>query len=109
MANVQTLSDAEFETRVLQAKRPVMVDLGAEWCAPCRALAPILEKFAAEHAGEVDVYSMDIGENPNTPAKLGVMSVPTVVLFSGGQEVARILGLAPKDRLEELLRKVQTD
>ena len=103
MANVHPLTDAEFESRVLQAERPVMVDMSAEWCGPCRALAPIIEQFAGEHADDVDVYSMDIGDNPSAPAKLGVMSVPTVVLFNGGKEVGRIVGLVPKERLEALL------
>ncbi len=107
MGNVKPLSDDQFDSLVLQAPRPVMVDMTAEWCGPCRMLEPIIDQFAEEHAGEVDVYRMDIGENPNTPARLGVLSIPMIILFSGGQEVGRIVGAVPKDRLEALLDKAK--
>jgi thioredoxin 1 len=100
MANVPELTEAEYEAKVTNAEHPVVVDFGAEWCAPCKALAPILEEVAAEFDGQVDVYAVDIGKAPELAAKFGVMSVPTLIAVKNGSEADRSVGLVPKDRLQ---------
>ncbi|MFT7463137.1 MAG: thioredoxin 1 [Pseudohongiellaceae bacterium] len=85
-------TDGNFDTDVLQCETPVVVDLWADWCAPCRAIAPTIEALANELDGTITVGKMDIVANPNTPAKFGVSAIPTILLFSGGKEMGRIVG-----------------
>ena len=93
MANdVPNFTDANFEAEVLQAKLPVVVDLWADWCAPCRAIAPTIEALSRELAGTVTVGKMDITANPDTPSRLGVTAIPTILLFHNGKEVGRLVG-----------------
>ena len=103
--HVHEVSDANFESEVLKASQPVLVDFWATWCGPCKALAPTLENFAAENAGKVKVVKVDVDENPNAAAQYGVRSIPTVVLFKSGQKVDHIVGNVPKTTLEELVAK----
>ena len=109
MAAVSTTSDAAFEADVLHADLPVLVDFGAEWCHPCKQLDPIVEELAAEWQGKVRVVKLDIDQNVNTTMKYGVMGVPTLMLFVGGQVKERVTGYQPKrkilDKLEPLLPK----
>jgi thioredoxin 1 len=109
MAAISTTSDATFEADVLQADLPVLVDFGAEWCHPCKQLDPIVEELAADWQGRVRVVKLDIDQNVNTTMKYGVMGVPTLMLFVGGQVVERVTGFQPKrkiiDKLEPSLPK----
>lgn len=95
------LNDATFEKEVLQSDKPVVVDFGAQWCGPCKRLAPIVEDLAKEYEGRVKIAKFDIDESPNTPARFRIMSVPTVLFFKGGKQVDVVVGLAGKDALKK--------
>jgi thioredoxin 1 len=95
MSNVGAVTDAEFEQSVLKSAEPVLVDFWAEWCGPCRMIAPIVEDIAGEFASTAKVFKMDIDANPQTPMSLGIMSIPTVILFKGGVAVERQVGYRP--------------
>jgi thioredoxin 1 len=95
MSNVGSVTDAEFEQSVLKSDEPVLVDFWAEWCSPCRMIAPIVEDIAGEFATTAKVFKMDIDANPQTPMSLGIMSIPTVILFKGGVAVERQVGYRP--------------
>jgi thioredoxin 1 len=95
MSNVGSVTDAEFEQSVLKSAEPVLVDFWAEWCSPCRMIAPIVEDIAGEFATTAKVFKMDIDANPQTPMSLGIMSIPTVILFKGGVAVERQVGYRP--------------
>jgi thioredoxin 1 len=99
MANFPKITDATFEDEVLKANQPVLVDFGAEWCHPCRQLDPIVEELAQEWGSAVKVVALDIDENVDTIMKLGVMGVPTLMLFKDGQPVERLTGFVPKKRI----------
>lgn len=103
MANLPTVSDETFEREILQSGEPVLLDLGAEWCHPCKQLDPIVEELAQEWDGKIKVYTLDIDQNANTTLQLGVMSVPTLILFMQGKPVERIIGYQSKERI---LRKL---
>ena len=93
--NLLTISDQNFQD-VISADRPVLVDFWAEWCGPCRLVAPHLEALAAENPDKLTVAKLNIDDNPQSPASYGVMSIPTLILFKNGQEVQRIVGARPK-------------
>jgi len=97
------LTDAEFDQKVLKSETPVVVDFWAPWCGPCRRLAPILEEVAAEMGDRLQVYKLNTDENPQSPGRYGVMSIPTLIVFRNGQEVDRIVGALPKEILREKL------
>jgi thioredoxin 1 len=97
------VSDASFETDVLKAKGPVLVDFWAEWCGPCKQIAPSLEQIAGEMAGKVTVAKINIDENPTTPTRFGVRGIPTLILFKDGQVAATKVGALPKGKIVEWL------
>lgn len=97
------VTDSSFAAEVLSAPEPVLVDFWAEWCGPCRMLAPVIEELAESYAGQVKVCKLNVDENQNTAARYGIMSIPTLVLFKGGQEVDRIIGFQPKEQLVQRL------
>jgi thioredoxin len=95
----QSVSDASFESDVLQADEPILVDFWAEWCGPCKQIAPILEDLAKEMSGKVRVAKINIDENPEIPTKYGVRGIPTLMLFKDGQVAGTKIGAMPKTDL----------
>ena len=98
------ISDSSFENEVVNADKPVLVDFWAEWCGPCRLIAPMLEKLADEYAGSLKITKLDVDANPKTMVKLGVQSIPTLILFKGGEPVERMVGFTSKERLLTKIR-----
>jgi thioredoxin 1 len=98
---VEKVTDATFDQAVLKASGPVVVDFWAEWCGPCRMISPALEEISNSLNGKVTILKLNVDENPATAAKYGVMSIPTLMLFKGGQLASRQVGAAPKQKLEQ--------
>jgi thioredoxin 1 len=98
---VGKVSDADFESEVLKATQPVVVDFWAEWCGPCRMIAPALEEIAGSLGGKVKIVKLNVDENPNTASKYGIMSIPTLMIFKNGAMASRQVGAAPKQKLEQ--------
>jgi thioredoxin 1 len=98
---VGKVSDADFESEVLKASGAVVVDFWAEWCGPCRMIAPALEEISGSLDGKVKIVKLNVDENPHTASKYGVMSIPTLMLFKNGEMASRQVGAAPKQKLEQ--------
>ena len=97
---VSKVSDSDFEAQVLKCAEPVVVDFWAEWCGPCKMIAPALEEIAGSMNGKVKIVKLNVDENPATAAKYGIMSIPTLMLFKNGELASRQVGAAPKQKLE---------
>ncbi len=93
---VRDITDGDFEKEVLQSSEPVMIDLWAPWCGPCRMIAPIVDKLAETYEGKVKVLRLNIDENPDTPVKYRVMSIPTLLFFKDGEAVDTVVGAVPE-------------
>lgn len=98
-----SISDDTFEEEILRAEGPVLVDYWAEWCGPCKAIAPALDEIAGDMAGKLKVAKLNIDDNPMTPSKYGVRGIPTLMLFKDGQVVGTKVGVAPKTALQDWL------
>ena len=105
MAKPQEITDTEFEEEVLKAVLPVVVDFWAEWCGPCHQIAPILEALAEEYDGKITFVKLDTEENFETPSSYGIFSLPTLLVFKEGQQIARITGARPREDLKRTLDK----
>ena len=101
-----TVTDATFAAEVERSPLPVLLDFWAEWCGPCRMMAPVLDELAAELAGKVRVAKLNVDENPDTPSRFGVHSIPTLLVFKEGREVDRIVGFRPKAEIASRLEQV---
>ena len=98
---VDKVSDATFDSEVLKSAEPVVVDFWAEWCGPCRQIAPALEEISGSLNGKVKIVKLNVDENPATAAKYGIMSIPTLMLFKNGELASRQIGAQPKQKLEQ--------
>ena len=101
---VGKVSDTTFESEVLKATNPVVVDFWAEWCGPCRMIAPALEEIAGSLDGKVKIVKLNVDENPKTAAKYGIQSIPTLMIFKDGQMASRQIGALPKQKLEDWIK-----
>ena len=102
---VMAFTDANFDSEVLQSDIPVLVDFWATWCAPCKAIAPLVDAIADEYAGKVKVGKVNVDESQATPGKYGVRGIPTIILFKGGAVVDQVVGAVPKSQIEALIAK----
>jgi thioredoxin 1 len=103
--NVLTATDTTFDQEILKSSNISVVDFWAEWCGPCRMLAPTIESLAEEFNGKVKVFKMDVDQNPETPTKYQVKGIPTVIVFRGGEVIDRLVGNQPKDVFVQTLQK----
>ncbi len=105
--NMHEFTDANFDAEVLKSDKPTLVDFWATWCAPCRAIAPVVEHLATQYEGKVKVGKLDVDHNPNVASTYGVRSIPTLLLFKGGKVVEQLVGAGPqtKTKLEEAFKK----
>jgi thioredoxin 1 len=106
MAEVMSVSDETFDAEVLKSELPVLLDLWAEWCGPCKAIAPTVEALAGEYDGKLKVVKLNVDENPRTPANYNVRGIPNLILFKGGEVQEQIVGAVPKAKLEAAIKNV---
>lgn len=102
---VHEFTDAQFDADVLKSDVPVLVDFWATWCAPCKAIAPVLDQLADTYDGQVKIGKVNVDENPATPGQYGVRGIPTMILFKDGQVVDQLVGAVPKPQVEGLIQK----
>lgn len=100
MSAAKSVTDADFATEVLEHDKPIMVDFWAEWCGPCRAVSPILDKIAEENSDKLSIVKLNVDDNPETAMKYGITSIPAMFVFQNGEVVKRVIGAKPKPALE---------
>lgn len=103
--NVIEVSDSSFEKDVLQSEQPVLVDFWAEWCAPCRMLAPTVDAVAQKYAGSARVVKLNVDDNPSVSQRYGIKGIPTLILFKGGKEEERVVGATSKEAISRMIDK----
>jgi thioredoxin 1 len=106
MSKAVHVTEKEFDMQVLKAEQPVLVDFWAEWCGPCRMIAPIVEELATEYDGKVKVVKVDVDENSGVAQRYGIMSIPTLGIFKSGEIVDRLVGYMPKPELKRRLERI---
>jgi thioredoxin 1 len=104
MSNLKQITDANFETEILHADKPAILDFGAEWCAPCKKIEAILSELAPQWQDKVAIGTIDIANNPETPRRYGILNIPQVLFFKNGQLVEQVSGVLPKAKFEEKIR-----
>lgn len=104
-ANVKEATDGNFEADILGSDKPVLVDFWAEWCGPCRMIAPSVEQVAADYQGKANIYKMNVDENMNVPQRFGIRGIPTLILFKNGQEQERIVGAVSREAIAKVVEK----
>jgi thioredoxin 1 len=105
MSKTADVTDGSFETEVLKSDRPVLVDFWAPWCGPCRMVAPVVEELSEEYGGKVKFLKLNTDDNVNTAATYGIRSIPTLLMFKGGQPIDQIIGFRPKGDLKRVIDK----
>jgi thioredoxin 1 len=100
-----TITDSNFDAEVLKSSTPVLLDFWAQWCAPCRAIGPVVEQLAKDYSGKLKVGKVNIDENPKTPTQYDVRSIPTLLVFKDGKVVGQIVGAVPRPKIEDLIKK----
>ncbi|BDA39596.1 thioredoxin [Candidatus Atelocyanobacterium thalassae] len=105
MSAAAQVTDSSFKTDVLESEVPVLVDFWAPWCGPCRMVAPVVDEIAEQYAGQIKVVKLNTDENPNTASQYGIRSIPTLMIFKGGQRVDMVVGAVPKTTLASTLEK----
>ena len=106
MAQTVSIDGASWQSSVLESELPVMVDFGAEWCGPCKMIAPSVEELALEYAGRLTIAKLDVDTNPQIAARYGVRSIPTLILFRGGNPVNQMVGAQPKGKMRRTIDEV---
>lgn len=105
MSSILTLTDGAFDETINGSDTPVLVDFWAEWCGPCKMIAPVLEEIAREQSGKITIGKLNVDDNPNTAMKFQIRGIPAVLLFKGGQVVETVVGLAPKEDFQKAIDK----
>ena len=103
--NILHISDESFEEEVLQSERPVLIDYWAEWCGPCKMIAPVLDEIATEYSDRLKVVKLNIDDNPQTPPKYGIRGIPTLMVFKNGEMVDSLIGAVSLEELEDLVTR----
>jgi thioredoxin 1 len=106
MSDIMQVTDENFDTEIMKADLPAMVDFWAEWCGPCRMVGPVVEELANSYKGKVKIAKMDVDKNRQTPARFGIRNIPTLILFKGGEVAQTIIGAQPKSYIEGELKKL---
>jgi len=106
MADIFEVSDKNFDSEIMKADQPAMVDFWAEWCGPCKMVGPIVEELAKEYKDKVKIAKMDVDQNRETPARFGIRNIPTLIFFKNGEVAKTIIGAQPKSSIEEELKKL---
>ena len=106
MAKVAEVTDQSFQSEVLEADKPAIIDFWAEWCGPCRQIAPIMSELAEEYGDRVKIVKMDIDQHPNTPGQFNVRAIPTIIAFKNGQPVQELRGAHPKARFKAMVEEL---
>ena len=106
MADILEVTDENFDSEIVNADIPAVVDFWAEWCGPCKMVGPVVEELAKEYEGKIKVAKMDVDQNKQTPTRFGIRNIPTLIFFKGGQVAQTIIGAQPKGSIEDEMKKL---